>query len=65
MSSLSYYYGAPKTAANGTVAIGNQTHRLQGSLWMEHQWGNFRITEMPWATKASPMNNVRFGIHDL
>ncbi|MEK6439589.1 lipocalin family protein [Pseudonocardia sp. T1-2H] len=49
MSSLSYYYGAPKTAANGAVKIGNQMHRLQGSLWMEHQWGNFRITEMPWA----------------
>jgi len=26
-----------------------QVHRLKGSLWFEHQWGNFLFSAMPWA----------------
>ncbi|MFD4564831.1 lipocalin-like domain-containing protein [Streptomyces sp. NPDC058467] len=50
MRSLSYYYGAPKQNVTGTVTIGNQTRHLTGSLWMEHQWGNFLVSKQPWGT---------------
>ena len=43
MYSLSYYYGGPKTDMAGTVTTGKQVHHLKGSLWFEHQWGNFSI----------------------
>ena len=49
MYSVSYYYGGPKTDTAGTVTIGNKVHRLKGSLWFEHQWGNFLFSVMPWA----------------
>jgi hypothetical protein len=49
MYSLSYHYAGPKTDTAGTVTIGNQVRRLKGSLWFEHQWGNFLISQMPWA----------------
>lgn len=48
MSSLSYYYGAPKQNITGTITIGNRTRRISGSMWFEHQWGNFSIAKFPW-----------------
>ena len=59
MRALSYYYGAPKTHAAGTVTIGGKTHHLTGSLWMEHQWGNFSIANQPW-TAAYIWSAIQF-----
>ena len=45
MYGLSYYYYAPAMALTGTVTIGEETHRLVGSAWLEHQWGNYSTTD--------------------
>lgn len=50
MSSVSYYIGGPKTNAEGTVTIGTKVRKIKGSLWFEHQWGNFLVSKQPWAT---------------
>ncbi|MGH2601896.1 MAG: lipocalin-like domain-containing protein, partial [Dehalococcoidia bacterium] len=41
MYGLSYYYYAPALALTGTITAGDETHRVEGSAWLEHQWGNF------------------------
>ena len=50
MRSVSYYYAGPKTAAKGTITVGGRVRRVTGSLWFEHQWGNFAFAKMPWAS---------------
>lgn len=47
MSALSYYYGAPKMITTGTITVGNRTYQVSGSVWFEHQWGNFAFSQMP------------------
>lgn len=46
MYGLSYYYFAPKMTLTGTITAGDQTHQVEGTAWLEHQWGNFS-TEDP------------------
>ena len=48
MYSLSYYYAGPKTSAKGTITVGDRVRRMTGSLWLEHQWGNYSFAQMPW-----------------
>ena len=51
MSSISYYYGAPKMAVKGTITVGDRVRRITGSMWLEHQWGNFEMQpKHPWAS---------------
>ena len=50
MYSLSYYYTAPISSSKGTVTIGGQTRNLTGTIWFEHQWGNFNSGQEPWTT---------------
>jgi predicted secreted hydrolase len=50
MGSTSYYYGAPKMAAKGTITVGGKVRRITGSMWLEHQWGNFSFVNTPWPT---------------
>ena len=45
MYGLSYYYYAPTMALTGTIAIGDDSHRVAGSAWLEHQWGNFSTAD--------------------
>ncbi|HEU5434550.1 MAG TPA: lipocalin family protein, partial [Thermomicrobiales bacterium] len=45
MYGLSYYYYAPKLTLTGTIAVGNETHRVAGTAWLEHQWGNFSTAD--------------------
>jgi predicted secreted hydrolase len=49
MGSTSYYYGAPKLAAKGTIKVGGKIRHITGSVWFEHQWGNFTFAKNPWA----------------
>jgi predicted secreted hydrolase len=49
MNSLSYYYGIPKMTTTGTINAGNRSYQVNGSIWLEHQWGNFNFQYMPWA----------------
>jgi predicted secreted hydrolase len=58
MYGLSYYYFAPKMALTGTITAGDQTHQVEGTAWLEHQWGNFS-TEDPEAYRWR-WGSVRF-----
>jgi len=46
MYGLSYYYFAPKMKLTGAIVAGDETHQIEGTAWLEHQWGNFS-TEDP------------------
>ena len=48
--SLSYYYTGPISKSKGTVTIGGKTRHLTGTIWFEHQWGNFNSGQEPWTT---------------
>ena len=48
--SLSYYYTGPISSSKGTVTIGGKTRHLTGTIWFEHQWGNFNSGQEPWTT---------------
>jgi predicted secreted hydrolase len=42
MHGLSYYYIAPKMPFTGTVCYAGKTVEVEGSVWLEHQWGNIK-----------------------
>ena len=48
--SLSYYYTGPISKSKGTVTIGGKTRHLTGTIWFEHQWGNYNSGQEPWTT---------------
>jgi predicted secreted hydrolase len=58
MYGLSYYYFAPKMALTGTITAGDETHQVEGTAWLEHQWGNYS-TEDPEAYRWR-WGSVRF-----
>jgi predicted secreted hydrolase len=58
MYGLSYYYFAPKMTLTGTITAGDETHQVEGTAWLEHQWGNFS-TEDPQAYRWR-WGSVRF-----
>ncbi|MEO7663574.1 MAG: lipocalin family protein [Candidatus Limnocylindrales bacterium] len=37
----SYYYSITRLATVGTLTIGDETMRVSGSSWFDHQWGDF------------------------
>lgn len=41
MYGLSHYYYAPVMALTGTISVGDETHNVEGTAWLEHQWGNY------------------------
>jgi predicted secreted hydrolase len=45
MYGLSYYYYAPNMALTGTVGVGDRTMRVEGTAWLEHQWGNYSTAD--------------------
>ena len=53
MYSLSYYYTGPISNSKGTVTIGGKTRHLTGTIWFEHQWGNYNSGQEPWTTAYS------------
>ena len=38
---FSYYYSRTRMSLNGTLVYHNQSLRVTGVAWMDHQWGNF------------------------
>jgi len=40
-SGFSYYYSRTRMEVAGTLVDHNQTLRVRGQAWMDHQWGNF------------------------
>ncbi|HYM84455.1 MAG TPA: lipocalin family protein [Candidatus Dormibacteraeota bacterium] len=37
----SYYYSRTRMAATGTLVLDGAAHRVEGSAWFDHQWGDF------------------------
>lgn len=49
VGSTSYYYGASKLSAKGTITVDGRLRHITGTVWFEHQWGNFTFAKTPWA----------------
>jgi predicted secreted hydrolase len=41
----SWYYSYTRLAASGTISTPEGDHAVTGQAWMDHQWGEFDITE--------------------
>lgn len=44
----SRYYSRTSLAATGSVSQDGQVHPVTGSVWFDHQWGNFWAMFRPW-----------------
>lgn len=47
-SGISYYYSRPRLKATGTVSIGGDSVPVRGTVWFDHQWGDFDVLELGW-----------------
>ncbi|SFN10190.1 lipocalin family protein [Variovorax sp. OV329] len=49
-SGISYYYSRPRMSATGEVRVGKQAsaQALKGTVWFDHQWGDFDVTRLGW-----------------
>ncbi len=46
MAGLSRYIQAPRAyVTEGTITVGGREYDIEGDVWYEHQWGNFRNVE--------------------
>ena len=41
LAGFSYYYSRTRMSLSGTLIDHNQSLRVSGEAWMDHQWGNF------------------------
>jgi predicted secreted hydrolase len=54
----SYYYSRTRMAVTGTIVDHNQSLRVQGQAWMDHQWGDFlTLTGSGWDWYSIQLNN--------
>lgn len=47
-SGVSYYYSRPRLPASGMVEIGGRSTQVRGTVWYDHQWGEFDVLELGW-----------------
>ena len=45
---VSYYYSYTRLAAGGTLTIDGRELPASGTVWMDHQWGDFAIDPSGW-----------------
>ncbi len=45
---VSYYYSYTRLAAEGTLTIDGNEAAASGTVWMDHQWGDFEIDPAGW-----------------
>ena len=45
---VSYYYSYTRLAAEGTLTIDGKETAAEGTVWMDHQWGDFQIDPAGW-----------------
>ena len=45
---VSYYYSYTRLAAEGTLTIDGNETAASGTVWMDHQWGDFQIDPAGW-----------------
>ena len=46
MGGLTRYITIPRAQLTGTVTVGGREYDLDAEVWYEHQWGNYRNTEI-------------------
>ena len=63
----SYYYSYPKLSVGGKIRYQGQWRTVSGVAWMDHQWGNWKWTNIKgWTWGAIQLNNgVDFSISDF
>lgn len=44
----SYYYSRPRMAIEGYAGLNGDEQAVSGSAWFDHQWGDFRATQLGW-----------------
>ncbi len=44
----SYYYSRPRMDITGTLSAEGQRHKVSGTGWFDHQWGDFELFELGW-----------------
>ncbi len=44
----SYYYSRTRLEAVGALVKGRDRREVRGTLWMDHQWGDFNTTPVGW-----------------
>jgi len=44
----SYYYSRPRMAIKGYAGLNGDEQAVSGSAWFDHQWGDFRATQLGW-----------------
>ncbi len=54
-----YYYSLPKLAASGTVTIAGETFTVNGTTWMDHEYGFFGSAAKPvkWILQDAQLDN--------
>ena len=43
-----YYYSRTRLETSGVVSISGESHRVSGTTWMDHQWGDFTTQAIGW-----------------
>jgi predicted secreted hydrolase len=51
-----YYYSYTKLKAKGTIAIGSEVHSVEGTTWMDHEYGAFDKSEH-WTLGDAQLSN--------
>jgi len=44
----SYYYSRPRMGIAGYAGLRGKEQAVSGSAWFDHQWGDFRATQLGW-----------------
>jgi predicted secreted hydrolase len=52
-----YYYSFTNLAASGTVSIGGETVAVEGTTWMDHEYGYFGTGQVNWVLQDMQLDN--------
>lgn len=44
----SYYYSRTRIEATGSLSLGREDRAVRGTIWMDHQWGDFNTAPVGW-----------------
>lgn len=53
----SYYYSRPRMAIKGYAGLADHEQAVSGSAWFDHQWGDFRATQLGWEWLALQLDD--------
>ena len=48
MQGYTYYYTHPALETSGSLSLDGSQHTVNGTTWMDHQWGNFLRCHLAW-----------------